>query len=99
MTQGNADAEMRDAVEVVHRAIDRIDDPLKGAGLIPRQPLLPVNGMIRKRLQQNPLDHFLTAHIEFQLDVVFLHFIHHRHLAVMGFDKGTGGLRRVGGSG
>ena len=69
---GDRNGKVGDAVEEVHRAVDRVDDPLIGSTLVPADPLLAVNRMIGKDSQNKRLDQRLGATVELQLDVVCL---------------------------
>ena len=61
LAQRDRDAEMRDAVEEIHRAIDGIDDPLEGAGLVAGDAFLAIDGVIREVLQEQAGDELLRS--------------------------------------
>jgi len=84
---------MGEAVEKIHRAINRIDDPLKRTLLIARDPFLAIDGMIGIAPQKNPGDQLLRANIEIQLDVVRFEDIDVELLAKVFFQKGASGAR------
>ena len=69
---GDGDAEVGDAVEVVHGAIDGIDDPLPRAGLVPRDAFFAVDGMVGECLEDDVRDEVLALNIEVELDVVLV---------------------------
>ena len=103
--QRDRNAEVRDRVEIIHRAVDRIDDPLPLARLISRDALLAKDRVIGKRTEQDFRDERLRAHVEIELDVVRREFIHIKRLSKVaaeqftrGASGGEGGVE-VGGHG
>ncbi len=58
-TQRDRDAEMRNAVEIIHGAIERIDDPLVFAGLVAHDSFLAVKRMLGKFFQKQLGDQLL----------------------------------------
>src|SRR6266581_1891821 len=64
---------MRNAVEIIHRAVQRIDDPLMIAGLIPHDTFLAVKRMSGKFVEKQFADQLLRLNIDFQFDVVRCH--------------------------
>src|ERR1043166_3770807 len=64
---------MRNAVEIIHRAIQRIDDPLMIAGLIPNDTFLAVKRMSGKFGEKQFADQLLRLNIDLQFDVVRCH--------------------------
>ena len=74
----DGDAEMGDAVEVVHRAVDGIDDPLAAGGLVPGDAFLSVKGIARACAEEDGGDEILGFLVEGQLDVVVMGLIHNQ---------------------
>ena len=68
--QGDRNAKMRDPVEIIHGAIQWIDDPLMIAGLIPHDTFLAVKRVGGKFVEKQLADQFLPLNIDLQLDVV-----------------------------
>src|SRR6266436_3866918 len=64
---------MRNAVEIIHRAVQRIDDPLMIAGLIPHDTFLAVKRMSGKFVEKQFADQLLRLNIDLQFDVVRCH--------------------------
>ena len=73
---------MRNAVIIIHRAIERIDHPLKFARLIADDSFFAVECVLRKFFEQRLRDQFLRADIDFEFDVVLGGLIH-----PLGFSK------------
>ena len=69
-THRDRSAEVRDAVEIIHRAVERIDDPLELARLIATDAFLAVDRVVREACEEDPRDEVLRLHVECQLDVV-----------------------------
>ena len=88
---------MRDRVEVIHGAVDRIDDPLQRAVLIARDALFTVDGVGGKLGEQEIGDELLRAHIEVELDVVRFKRIHVQRLAEVSAKQFAGCLRGANG--
>ena len=63
---------MRDAVEIIDGAIERIDHPLKFALLVADDSFFAVERVIREIFQQCMRDQFLRLHIDLEFDVVLL---------------------------
>ena len=61
----NRRAEVRDAVEIIHCAVERIDDPLKLACLVAADAFLAIDRVVGETLQDHPRDEFLRLDIEF----------------------------------
>ena len=61
---------MRNAVEEIHRAIERIDDPLMIACLVADDSFFAVKRVLRKTLEQDFRDQILRQNIDLELDVV-----------------------------
>ena len=86
---------MGDAVEVVHGAINGIDNPLGVAGLIAGVAFLALDAVVRKSLQQDAGDEFLAADIKVKLDVVLEHLIDHEigaEIFALEFARSMGGF-------
>jgi len=83
---------MGDAVEEVHGAIDGIDDPLIGAGLIAGEAFLAIDGVIVEVIEDHLGDEGLGLDVELELDVVSLHGIDVEGGAEVGAKKFSGGL-------
>ena len=90
---GDRDGEVGDAVEEVHGAVNRIDDPLVGSIRITPHSLLPIDRMVGKNPQHNGLDQCLRAAVKLQLDVVGLGGINIQFFPEMAAYKSAGGLR------
>ena len=69
-TQRDRNAKMRDAVEEIHRAIERIDDPLMIARLVADDSFFAIKRVLRKTFEQDFCDQILGQHIDLELDVV-----------------------------
>ena len=70
-TQRNRNAKMRDAVEIIHRAVERIDHPLKFALLIADDSFFAIKRVIRKIFQERmSVINSCDSHIDLQFDVV-----------------------------
>src|ERR1043166_1577174 len=61
---------MRNTVEIIHGAIQRIDDPLMIAGLIPHGTFFAVNRVGGKFVEKQFADQMLRLNIDLQFDVV-----------------------------
>ena len=61
---------MRHSKKIIHRAVNRINDPAIYGVRIAGTAFLAEQGNLRKRVEQNFRDDFLAAHVEFKLDVV-----------------------------
>ena len=77
-TQRDADAVVRQTVEIIHRAVDGIDDPLPLALLISRDAFLAKNRVVGKLVEQVARDEFLGLDVERELDVMRVEFVHFR---------------------
>ncbi len=69
---GDGDAEVGDSVEVVHGAVDGIDDPLPRAGLVSGDAFFAIDGMVGKCLEDDVSDEVLALNVEVELDVVLV---------------------------
>src|SRR5262249_30700314 len=67
---------MRDAVEIIHRAIQRIDDPLMIAGLISPDTFFAVKRVTGEFVEKQFADQLLRLNIDLQLDVMCCHRVH-----------------------
>src|SRR6476646_4127914 len=67
---------MRNTVIIIHRAIERIDNPLKFARLIADDSFFAVECVLRKFFEQRLCDQFLRADVDFEFDVVLGGLIH-----------------------
>ena len=70
MAQCDGDTEMWDAIEIVHRAVDGIHDPMPVASLVSCEAFFAENGVIGKAGEEHLSDELLRFHIEGELDVV-----------------------------
>src|ERR1043166_3053858 len=61
---------MRNAVEIIHGAIQRIDDPLMITGLVPHDTFLAIKCMAGEFAEKQFADHLLRLNIDLQFDVV-----------------------------
>ena len=61
---------MRDAVEKIHRAIERIDDPLIIARLVADDSFFAIKRVFRKTFEQHLRDQILGLNIDLEFDVV-----------------------------
>src|ERR1700736_847670 len=61
---------MRDPVEIIHRAIQRIDNPLMLARLVANGSFFAVESVLGKFLQERLSDELLRLDIDGELDVV-----------------------------
>ena len=66
---------MRDAVKIIHRAVERIDDPLEVARLVAADAFLAVDRVVGETREGHLRDEVLRADIEFELDVVRGEFV------------------------
>lgn len=66
---------MRNAVEEIHRAINRIDNPLAGGLLVARDAFFAVECIARASPEKNAGDEILRFLVERELDVVIRGFI------------------------
>src|SRR4051812_44233187 len=97
MAQRDGDAEVRDAVEVIHRAVDGVDDPLVGAGLVSGDAFLAEDRVLRKAGEQHARDEILRTDVELELDVVRLKRIHLEAAAEVFAEELAGGARGFNG--
>src|ERR1041385_7926243 len=67
---------MRNAVEIIHRAIERIDDPLMIAGLISPDTFFAVKRVAGEFVEKQFTDQLLRLNIDLQLDVVRGYRVH-----------------------
>src|SRR5690606_4121449 len=65
--EGDGDAEMGDAVEEIHRAVDGIDDPLAVAVGVAAEAFLAVEGVAGAGAEENVLDELLRLLVEGEL--------------------------------
>src|SRR4029450_5101975 len=75
-TQCNRDAKMRNAIEIIHGAIKRIDDPLVLAGLITYDSFFAIKRVFWKFFEKQLRNQFLCLNIDLQLDIVRCDSIH-----------------------
>ena len=61
---------MRNAVEIIHRSIQRIDNPLMVAGLISHDPFFAVKRVRGKFFEKQFADQLLRLNIDLEFDVV-----------------------------
>src|SRR4051794_33711912 len=61
---------MRDAVKIIYRAVERIDDPLMFACLVADDSFFAVERMIREFLQKRFRDEVLRLNVDGEFDVV-----------------------------
>ena len=61
---------MRNAVEIIYGAVERIDDPLMIALLVAHDSFFAIERVLGKFFQERFGDQFLGAHIDLELDVV-----------------------------
>jgi hypothetical protein len=61
---------VRDLVKIIHRAVERIDDPLMLACLIAHHAFFAVKRVLRKLLQQYLGDQFLGLNVDCEFDVM-----------------------------
>ena len=61
---------MRNAVEIIYGAIQRIDDPLMIARLVAHDSFFAIKRVLGKLFQERFGDQILSPHVDFQLDVV-----------------------------
>ena len=73
--QSDGDAEVRDAVEEIHRAIDGIDDPLALGILVSGDAFFAVKRIVRASEEENVGDEVLGFLVEREFDVVVMLFI------------------------
>lgn len=81
--QGDGDAEVRDAVEEIHRAIDGVDDPLAVGILVSGDAFLAIDRVVRATEEEDVGDEVLGFLVERELDVVVMSFIDSEGLAEM----------------
>ena len=84
---------MRNAVEIIHGAVERIDDPLMIAFLIAHNSFLAIKRMLRKFFQERFGDQFLGPHIDLKFDVVRLGRINAERLLKMVPEQLASGAR------
>ena len=93
---------MGDAVEVVHGAVDRVDDPLPFGGLVAGDSFLAVERVSRAGVEKDAGDQLLRLLVERELDVVMGRFIDVEWGAEIlvqefaGFFGGVGGECEIG---
>src|SRR5262245_29120374 len=68
--QRDGNAKVRDAVEVIHRSIQRIDNPLMIAGLISHDPFFAIERVRGKFFEKQFANQILSLNIDLQFDVV-----------------------------
>ncbi len=85
---------MRDAVKEIHRAIERINDPLMIARLVADDSLFAIKRVLRKTLEQDFRDRVLGQDIDLELDVMRGGGVDHERLFKMRAEQFTGRLRR-----
>ena len=90
---------MRDAEEVIYGAVDGIDDPLDIAVATGFAALFAEDGVIGEACEDHVGDELLALHIELELDVVALHFVHREFGAEVFFDHFAGCVSGFGGGG
>ncbi len=86
-------AEVRDAVEIIHRAVQRIDDPLEFAVGISAHAFLAVDRVVGETREDDLRDEFLRALVEFEFDVVRGERIDVEFAAEIFAQQRTGGAR------
>ncbi len=86
-------AEMRDAVKIIHRAVERIDDPLELAVGISAHAFLAVDRVVGETREDDLRDEFLRAFVEFELDVVRGECVDVEFAAEVFAQQRTGGAR------
>jgi hypothetical protein len=97
-TGGDGDAEVGDAEEVVHGAVDGIDDPFDVAiaadvGIA----FLAEDEVVGVAVENELHDEFLAANVHFEFDVMALHFIDGEVRAEVFFDELAGAAGGFGG--
>jgi hypothetical protein len=95
-SNSNRRGEMRDSVEIIHRAIQGIDDPLVFSRASPH-PFFPENGVTAMSRQDVCLDELLGAAVEFQFDVMRMHGIDLEGLFEIFAEKSSGKKCRING--
>ena len=96
---GDGDAEVGDAEEVIYGAVDGIDDPLDIAIAASFAAFFAEDGVIGEAGEDHVGDELLALHIELELDVVALHFVHREFGAEVFFDHFACGVRGFSGGG
>ena len=61
---------MWNAVEIIHGAIQRIDNPLVFAGLIAHDSFFTVKRVLRKLFEKEPGNQLLCLNVDLELDIV-----------------------------
>ena len=74
----DGNAEMGDAIEEIHRAIDGIDDPLSGGILVSGDSFLAIESVSGTSGEEDIGDEILGFFVERELDVVMQRLIHHQ---------------------
>ena len=97
--QRDRHAEVRNAIEKIHRAIDRVDDPLPVGVLVASDALLAVERVAGPRAEQDAGDQLLRFLVERQLDVVLRRLVDRGIAAEVLSQKFARGERGIGGKG
>ena len=94
-TQRDRSAKVRDAIKIIHGAVERIDDPLVLARLVADDSLFTVERMVRKLFEQQIGNQLLHAHVDLQLDIVRLGRVDPERTMKIFPEHLAGGARRV----
>ena len=89
-TQGDGYAEMRDAVEEIHGAIDGIDDPVAVGVLVSSDAFLAIECIGGARGEEDAGDQILGFFVEREFDVVMMRFIDREGFAEMFAEEFSG---------
>jgi len=90
-SQGDGNAEVRDAIEVIDGPINRIDDPLKIGGMVfSASPSSPDDGVVWETSPEAIRDQRLRANIKLQLDIVSFFDVHFERSAEVFANQGAG---------
>src|ERR1041385_5726934 len=98
-TERDRNAKVRDAVEKIHRPIERVDNPLVISLLIADDALFAIKGVLWKTPEQHFADQVLRLHIDLELDVVRQRRLHRERLLKVRAEQIARGSGRFGGGG
>ena len=98
-TERDRNAKVRDAVEKIHRPIERVDNPVVIALLIADDALFALKRVLWKTPKQHFADQILRLHIDLELDVVRQRRLHRERLLEARAEQIARGSGRFGGGG
>ena len=84
---------MRDAIKIVHGAVERIDHPLMGAGLVAHDTFLAVESVLGKLVEQQSSDEILRLHVDGQFDIMRFRAVDAKGSVKVGAEQLAGSTR------